>query len=137
MCMCVGVVNCVGEKVEGRELSHMKELWQARRFSFIHEACPKDVTQDFFMQALYSSALGKQSKIPVQKKWWVFFSFFWTGHQHPELIVSKHKHFLQRARGHQICTEDLQNTHFYSDLTDLGRKLCVCFVRSKGGERRK
>jgi hypothetical protein len=59
MCMCVGVVNCVGEKVEGRELSHMKELWQARRFSFIHEACPKDVTQDFFMQALYSSALGK------------------------------------------------------------------------------
>ncbi|CAK9216770.1 unnamed protein product [Sphagnum jensenii] len=45
-------------QVEGRELSHMKELWQARRFSFIHEACPKDVTQDFFMQALYSSALG-------------------------------------------------------------------------------
>lgn len=59
VCMCVGVLNCVGEKVEGRELSHMKELWQARRFSFIHEACPKDVTQDFFMQALYSSALGK------------------------------------------------------------------------------
>ncbi|CAM6042586.1 unnamed protein product [Sphagnum compactum] len=45
-------------QVEGRELSHMKELWQGRRFSFIHEACPKDVTQDFFMQALYSSALG-------------------------------------------------------------------------------
>jgi hypothetical protein len=59
---CVYMCGCCelcGEKVEGRELSHMKELWQARRFSFIHEACPKDVTQDFFMQALYSSALGK------------------------------------------------------------------------------
>jgi hypothetical protein len=39
------------------------------------------------------------------------FFCFWTGHQHPELIVSKQKHFLQRA--HQIC---MQNTHFYSDL---------------------
>jgi hypothetical protein len=65
------------------------------------------------------------------------FFFFLTGDQHPELIVAKQKHFLQRARAHQICTEDLQNTHFYSDLTDLGRKLCVWFVRSKGGERRK
>ncbi|KAJ7529815.1 hypothetical protein O6H91_15G067200 [Diphasiastrum complanatum] len=44
--------------IGGTELSQMKFLWSFRSFSFIHEARPKDVTPAFFMQTLYSCALG-------------------------------------------------------------------------------
>lgn len=45
-------------KIEGVELSQIKELWRSRSFSFIHEARPNHVDPAFFMQALYSCALG-------------------------------------------------------------------------------
>lgn len=45
-------------ELESTSFNQLKELWKSRGFSFIHEACPKDTTQAFFMQSLYSSALG-------------------------------------------------------------------------------
>lgn len=46
-------------QMEAMRLDQLKDLWKSRSFSFIHEARPKDTTQAFFMQSLYSSALSK------------------------------------------------------------------------------
>ena len=45
-------------QIGGVELSQMKKLWQDRLFSFIHEAKPTNIDPGFFMQAMYSYALG-------------------------------------------------------------------------------
>lgn len=48
---------------------HLKELWKSRGFSFIHEACPKDTTREFFMQSLYSSALTHVKSFDKPLSW--------------------------------------------------------------------
>ena len=45
-------------QIGGVELSQIKGLWQDRHFSFIHEAKQPNVDPAFFMQAMYSCALG-------------------------------------------------------------------------------
>lgn len=56
-------------EIRGVELSQIKELWKSRSFTFIHEAKPNHVDPAFFMQALYSCALGfLEGDMPWLKK---------------------------------------------------------------------
>ncbi|CAI5480968.1 unnamed protein product [Closterium sp. Yama58-4] len=40
-------------------LAAFKSVWRARRFSFVHDACPKDIDPRRFLQLLYGTALGE------------------------------------------------------------------------------
>ncbi|CAI5465338.1 unnamed protein product [Closterium sp. Yama58-4] len=39
-------------------LAAFKAVWRALRFSFVHDACPKDIDPRSFLQLLYGTALG-------------------------------------------------------------------------------
>eukprot|EP01018_Ginkgo_biloba_P033397 Gb_29095 [translate_table: standard] len=45
-------------ELKATTLAEMKEVWRARKFSFIHEARPTDKNSAFFMQTLYDRAIS-------------------------------------------------------------------------------
>ncbi|CAI6011210.1 unnamed protein product [Closterium sp. NIES-65] len=45
-------------------LAAFKAVWRARRFSFVHDACPKDIDPRRFLQLLYGTALGFLQAVP-------------------------------------------------------------------------
>ncbi|GJP38633.1 hypothetical protein CLOM_g23065 [Closterium sp. NIES-68] len=45
-------------------LAAFKAVWRARRFSFVHDACPKDIDPRRFLQLLFGAALGFLQAVP-------------------------------------------------------------------------
>lgn len=88
---------------EGMALGQLRELWKARGFSFIHEACPKDTTQAFFMQSLYSSALGHVKSVERPLSWklgglFVLYCLYETQYVEPFYLI-------------YLSLEDLEKLH--------------------------
>lgn len=88
---------------DAMSLYQLKELWKSRGFSFIHEACPKDTTQAFFMQSLYSSALGHVKSVENTLSWkigglFVLYCLYETQYVEPYYLI-------------YLSLEDLENLH--------------------------
>lgn len=89
---------------EGMWLWQMKELWKGRGFSFIHEACPKDTTQAFFMQSLYSSALGHVKSVEKTLSWklgglYVLYCLYETQYVEPFYLIYLSLEDLEKLHG--------------------------------------
>ncbi|KAG0577975.1 hypothetical protein M758_5G188600 [Ceratodon purpureus] len=88
----------------GMALAHLRELWKARGFSFIHEACPKDTTQAFFMQSLYSSALGHVKSVDRALSWklgglFVLYCLYETQYVEPYYLIYLSLEDLEKLHG--------------------------------------
>ncbi|XP_024398800.1 uncharacterized protein [Physcomitrium patens] len=91
-------------QAEEMSLRQLKELWKIRGFSFIHEACPKDTTQAFFMQSLYSSALGHVKCVERTLSWklgglFVLYCLYETQYVEPFYLIYLSLEDLERLHG--------------------------------------
>lgn len=89
---------------DGMSLWQLRELWKARGFSFIHEACPKDTTQAFFMQSLYSSALGHVKSVERPLSWrlgglFVLYCLYETQYVEPYYLIYLSLEDLEKLHG--------------------------------------
>ena len=89
---------------DGMWLWQFKELWKSRGFSFIHEACPKDTTQAFFMQSLYSSALGHVKSVDKALSWklgglFVLYCLYETQYVEPYYLIYLSLEDLEKLHG--------------------------------------
>lgn len=89
---------------DAMSLPELKDLWKSRGFSFIHEACPKDTTQAFFMQSLYSSALGHIKTPDASLSWklgalFVLYCLYETQHIEPYYLIYLSLEDLEKLHG--------------------------------------